>query len=374
VVSSFVLRKQIHYGVCKSASSYGETTRQQTRKKMGKRYKHLLEPIADMDNLRSAYLKTVRGGNRYTTGHLRFKENLEANLVLIQKQLLDGSYKRGKLTKFEVFEPKKREITSLQFRDRVVQHAIHNIVGPLFERMFYSCTYACREGKGTHKGVKEVQATIRRMEKQGEVFYLKMDFSKYFKSVVREILFREYGKKISDQRVLELMRGFEDEEVDGISIGFLLSQLGANLYGHIFDRFIKTRLHVKHYFRYMDDTVVLSHDKEYLRKLQRKLRLFAHLYMKMRFSKWHIDKISARPLNFLGYRITGGYKLIRKDSVTRAKRKLKRFVRLELLEPMLKFLAAWIGHVRWADSFNLLNHLRKEYKRWKTQYHLSIAS
>jgi len=332
---------------------------------MGRKYKHLFEQVIEIDNLRDAYLKTVKGGNRFTTGHLRFKENLEANLEDLRTELLDGTYEPSPCHHFIVFEPKKREITSLAFRDRVLQHAIFNIVEPLFDKVFYSCSYACRNQRGTHKGVKDVQSTLRHMQKSGEVFYLKMDFSKYFKSIDKEILFREYRRKISDEKLLALMWTFDANSEKGISIGFLLSQLGANIYGHIFDRFIKTRLHVKHYFRYMDDTVILSHDKGLLRRMQRKLRLFSHVFMRLRFSHWHIEKLVTKPLNFLGYRMSYFYKLIRKDSVTRAKRKIKRFVRLELMEDLLKFLASWLGHIRWSDSFNLLNYFRGEYRKWK---------
>ena len=336
---------------------------------MGKRYKHLLEQISDIDNIRLAYKKAVKGGNRYTVSHLKFKENLEANLYLIQQQLKNEVYKHGEYHTFKVYEPKERVISSLPFKDRVVQHAINNIVEPIFEKGFYKTSYACRKNKGTHTGVKSVQASIRKTIKNGAVYYLKMDFSKYFHSINIDILFKEVCRKISDKRVVTLLRGFAGDFKTGIPIGNLLSQLFANIYGHIFDRFVKTKLRMKNYFRYMDDTVIVCNSKSELVAVQRKLALFSKLYMKLRFSKWYINALS-KPLNFLGYRITDNYKLIRKDSVIRAKRKIKKHLLQEDLEKLKMFLASWSGHLRSADSWNLVKFINKENKLWKIRMQL----
>ena len=337
---------------------------------MGKRYKNLLEQISEIDNIRLAYKKAVKGGNRYTVSHLRFKENLEANLYLIQEQLKNEVYKHGEYHTFKVYEPKERVISSLPFKDRVVQHAINNIIEPIFEEGFYKTSYACRKDKGTHTGVKAVQSSIRKVSKKGTVYYLKMDFSKYFHSINIDILFKEICRKISDKRVVELLRGFAGELKIGIPIGNLLSQLFANIYGHIFDRFVKTKLRIKNYFRYMDDTVILTNSKTELIRVQRKLALFSRLFMKMKFSKWHINSLCT-PLNFLGYRITDKYKLIRKDSVIRAKRKIKKYLKESLYEKLKMFLASWKGHLRSADSWNLVKFINKENELWKIRTQLA---
>lgn len=320
---------------------------------MSKTNKNLLIKIIDIENLRDAYNKTVIGGNRYTIGHLNFKEHLEANLLLIQKQILNNTYKIGIYKEFKVFEPKERLIRALPFRDRVLQHAIFNIIEPIFENTFYSCSYACRKNKGTHKGVKDVQATIRRLAKKGKVYYLQMDFSKYFKSININILFKEIGKKISDWTLINILRQFVDS---GIPIGNLLSQLFANIYGHIFDRFIKTKLKAKHYFRYMDDTVIITNSKKELVRYQKILKKFSGIFMRLKFSRWHINSMD-RPLNFLGYRISTNYKLIRKDSVNRAKKKIRRYMKFNLIDKLDMFLASWLGHIKYADTYNLQRYV-----------------
>jgi len=336
---------------------------------MGRRYKHLFEKIVDIDNLRLAYKKAVKGGNRYTAGHLKFKENLEANLFLLQEQLKSETYEHGRYHTFKVYEPKERLIASLPFRDRVIQHAINNIVEPIFENMFYKTSYACRTNKGTHKGVKDVQSKIRKLAKNGTVYYLKMDFSKYFHSIDLKILFVEIEKKISDKKVLVLLKKFASDNKVGIPIGNLLSQLFANIYGHIFDRFIKTKIKARYYFRYMDDTVILCNDNLHLRRTQKLLKIFSRLYMKLKFSHWHISSI-VKPLNFLGYRITSNYKLIRKDSVVRAKRKIKRYKKQNDVTKLKLFLASWSGHLRSADSWNLVKFINQEEQLCKMKLQL----
>lgn len=331
---------------------------------MGKRYKNLFEKIVDINNLRDAYKKALKGGNRYTLAHLKFKENLETNLYLLQRSLVDGTYRHGEYNSFVVYEPKRRVIYSLPFRDRVIQHAINTIIEPIFEKMFYSFSYACRKERGTHKGVKDTQARIRKLSKNGQVYYLQMDFSKYFASINTSVLITQIKKKISDQKVLSLLALFIDKD-RGIPIGNLLSQLFANIYGHVFDRFIKTSLHVKNYFRYMDDTVILSNCKEELKRYQKVLQKFSGIFMKLRFSKWQINPI-AKPLNFLGYRITPTYKLIRKNSVVRAKRKVRYYSSTNQIESLKMFLASWGGHLRSADSFNLKNQIKQEIHNART--------
>jgi retron-type reverse transcriptase len=326
---------------------------------MAKKHRNLFEKIVDMDNLRDAYRKTVNGGKRYSHGHLLFKENLEFNLYTIRQELISGTYEHGDYYQFTLFDPKERVISCLPFRDRLVQHAIHNVIEPIFESGFYSCSYACRKNKGTHKAVMDLQSDIRRLAKNGNVFYLKTDFSKYFSSIDLSILHKEISRKLSDKRTLNLIKCFVKDTGKGLVIGSLLSQLFANVYGNMFDKFIKTRLKARHYYRYMDDAVVLSSDRMLLVKYQKIMKRFSGIYLRLRFSKWNIGSLS-RPVNFVGYRISDKYKLIRKDSVLRARRKINRYKKTGNTKKLSLFLSSWKGHVKWADSKNLMNHIEKE--------------
>lgn len=320
---------------------------------MGKKYKNLYGQICDPDNLWAAYARAA-SGKRASMGYLRFRDNEAAHILLLTKRLADKSYAVGRYSNFVVYEPKARTISALPFKDRVVQHSLHAAIEPIFEKTFLPNSYACRKDLGTHCGVKNVQATLRRLSKNGEVFCLKMDFSKYFPSIDRENLYREVEKKISCKDTLRLLEKFHPRTGTGIPIGHLTSQLMANIYGNKLDHFITHKLKAKNWARYMDDTIILSNSKDELKEWFIEIHNFIVQEMKLKFSKWSIQSTN-RGVNFLGYRIWETHKLLRRSSVTRAKRKLKKYA--SNAEKKDRFLASWMGHAKFANSYNLLNRL-----------------
>lgn len=314
---------------------------------MGKKYRNLIQQIIRPDNLRNAYHKAATG-KRMSVGALQFKEHAEANLNQLAHEISFGNYQQGEFHYFTVYEPKRREIASLPFRDRVVQHALVNVIAPIFENTFLPMSYACRKGKGTHKGAIRAQSIMRRLANNGPVYCLKMDFSKYFASIDRAVLHRAIQKKISCRATLQLIETFTEKEGKGLPIGNLTSQLYANIYGTLIDRAMTQNLKVKNSVRYMDDTVVFSNHRGYLQGVKELLEWFIQNITGLKFSRWSIQNIS-RGVNFLGYRIWTTHKLIRKDSVKRARRKIQRLTG----ERLDNFKAAWGGHTQWADTHNL---------------------
>jgi len=132
------------------------------------------------------------------------------------------------------------------------------------------------------------------------------------------------------------------------------------VYGGIADKFIHHELKPFAWARYMDDIVVVDNDSVKLRDMKDRLEQFSKEEMKMNFSKWSVQSLS-RGVNFLGYRMWPGYKLIRKDSVKRAKKKIAMFKKMNDQGGLDRFSAAWKGHVSWADSHNLLKTLEIDY-------------
>lgn len=330
---------------------------------MAKTYKNLRDEVTSFDNLYSAYEKAAMR-NKEDLDYLEFKEHLGVNLFKLQQELRDETHIRGDHKFFPVHDRKKRTAANLPFRDKVVQHAVNNVIEPIFDKVFYPCSYSCRRGKGTHKGVVDVQVTMRRMEKQGlTIKFLKTDFFKFFPSVNLAVLFREIMRKISCKWLLRLLWHLAQNIKGGLIIGDLLSQLQSNIYGHILDRFAKTKLKIRNYFRYADDVVVLHSNSAYLRLIKRKIEVFAKLFMKMKFSKWHIASITKAPLDFLGYRIRPSHKLLRRDSVINAKRKIKKYTARGDTKRLNEFLASWLGHASWADSYNLVKSLKLEVEK-----------
>lgn len=322
---------------------------------MGQKYRNLMEQIIDPDNLRSAYCK-ARKGKRFTVGALIFKEHAETHLAAISESLKAESYQVGPYSTFEIFEPKRRQIMALPFYDRVVQHALVNVVGPIFEKIFMPVSYACRIGRGTHSAVIQAQAAMRRLGKKGDVYCLKMDFSKYFACIDRVILHDEIRRKISCAATLRLIEIITPMEGVGLPIGNLTSQLWANLYGHKWDRWLVHNKGVRVMFRYMDDTVIFANDYRILAKLLGEAEQFIAGSLHLKFSKWSITRVS-RGIPFLGYRIWPDHKLLMRDSVQRARRKIRFYQKTGNREALERFVSSWSGHARWADTHNLLKNL-----------------
>lgn len=318
---------------------------------MGKKYKNLISEIACIPNLYRAFEKSARG-KRYTAGYLQFKQHLAANLKMLSMAILDGSYRPSPPNVFFVNEPKRREISALPFSDRVVQHALCNIIEPLFERIFLPNNYACRTGKGTHVAAVEAQAIMRR----GFTHWLKLDFSKYFASIDRAVLHGEIRRKVSCRGALDLIATFLPTTGRGLPIGNLTSQLFANIYGHVLDRYLTHTLRINTWLRYMDDTVIFAHSREALSVLQHGLKWFSNVRLGLAFSKWSIGPIT-QGLDWLGYRIWPTHKLLRRRSVLSAKRKITRYRKIGDALSLTRFVASWRGHAQWANSFNLLNRL-----------------
>lgn len=322
---------------------------------MGKKYKNLIGDICSMPNLYRAFDKAAKG-KRYTAGYLQFKQHSAANLKMLSVAMADGSYRPSSPKIFFVNEPKRREISAPPFSDRVVQHALCNIIEPIFDQIFFPYSFACRKGKGTHAGITHTQAIFRRLGKQGQVWSLKMDFSKYFASVDRVVLHTEIRRKIRCRRTLDMIELFHPAEGEGIPIGNLTSQLFANVYGHLWDRYIVHDLGLRNWARYMDDTIILADSQESLLVIQQSLGEFLESNMGMRFSKWSIQPAHTG-VCFLGCRIWPTHKLLRRSSVIAAKRKIKRYRTNGNTAVLNKFLAAWKGHARWANTYNLIKRL-----------------
>ena len=323
---------------------------------MAKKYRNLIGSIVDGDNFREAFKKASRG-KRSSSGYLAFKELSASKMLAIRLSIMDKTYSPGEPREFWVYEPKPRPITAMPFRDRVVQHAIVNVIGPIFDKTFMPQSYACRKGLGTHTGAVRTQAIIRRLAKSGRpVYALKTDFSKYFYSISREVLWRAIERKISCRHTLWLIERFLPRTGYGVPIGNLTSQLFANIIGTEVDRFLHFTMKVKNFTRYMDDIVVLHNSRDFLLSLQGYLECYCNNSLRLFFSKWSVQPIS-RGVNFLGYRIWATHKTLRKDSVKRAKRKISLYYRMRRWDDLKKFKASFAGHAKWADCKNLMNHL-----------------
>lgn len=323
---------------------------------MAKKHRNLIDTITADANMMQAFRLTARG-KRTTPGHLAFKEFAALNLHLLAAAMRDGSYRQGRPRTFVIHDPKQREISALPFEDRVAQHALCAVIGPIFEATLLPRTFACRPGKGTHAAATALQADMRRLTRNGEPLYaLKTDFSRYFASVDLAVLWRMIEAKISCRATLRLVEAMLPREGLGLPIGSLVSQIFANVYAGAVDRHLQQQLGERHWFRYMDDIVVLGRSSAHLCKVRDEIERLSRERLGLRFSKWGVQPVS-RGVNFVGYRIWPTHKLLRRDSVVRARRRIASLRARGDAVALGRFVAAWTGHARWADSRNLLDSL-----------------
>lgn len=347
-----------------------------------KTHKNLFSHIISFENLVCA-AKKASLGKTSTYAVMEFTYHLEDNLVQLQKELKNGSYQPGAYCSFYIYEPKKRLISAAPFRDRVVHHALCNVIEPLFDRIFIHDSYANRKGKGTHEAIRLVQRYIRYNR-----YVLKCDIKKYFPSIDHEILKQEIRRKIGDPYVLSLVNTIVDasneqefvydlfpgddlftplERRKGLPLGNLTSQFFANVYLNRFDHFVKEKLKARCYVRYVDDFIIADNDKENLKKVKVCIgEYLTQFRLTLHPKKCHIIK-SERGVTFLGQRIYPGYRLLKKDNVRRF---CKRIKQMEnglgegeiLIEGCKASIAGWRGHAGQANTYRLRKNLEEKHR------------
>jgi len=331
-----------------------------------KRFGYLYEKVYDFENLYISYLQ-ARKSKRYQREVLKYTTNLEENLIILQNELIWKTYSPRQVREFYVYIPKERLITAPAFYDRVLHHAVHNIIEPIFEGTFIYHSYACRTNKGTHAGVEMLTKYLRMATaKHDRVYCLKADISKYFPSIDRNILFGIIKKKIKDPDLLWLIKKILDgnQGETGIGIGALTSQLFANVYHNELDHFVKERLRIKYYVRYMDDFIILGPDKAELHQVRRQIEEFLWNRLRLKTnSKTQVFPIN-KGISFLGYRVWPTHKLLKSDTKKRIKKTLKGFMRLYKrgkisFEKIDSTVQSYLGHIKHANSFNFKKTLFK---------------
>lgn len=286
-----------------------------------KRYGYLFAEIVSFDSLMRAARQAYRG-KRNKSRVAAFYFNLENEVLDLQRELKSGIYKPLPLRNFVIREPKVRRIGAADFRDRVVHHAVCQIMEPLFERSYISHSYACRIGKGSHRAIRQAQQYCRQYG-----YFLKCDIKKYFESIDHRVLKEMLSRKFKDRDLLQLLAVIIDSSNDpgkGIPIGNLTSQHFANFYLDRVDHYVKDVLRVKGYLRYMDDFILFGRDKPGLHVLKAEISGFLHDRLKLQL-KERATVISPcyAGLPFLGFHIFPGLIRVKSENKRRMSRKLE---------------------------------------------------
>lgn len=302
-------------------------------------YDNLLGKLCSLENLRLA-LKKARKGKTKKWYVQEFEANLENELIKLKFELETQTYKPKPLKKFVIRDPKTRVIYASVFRDRVVHHAVCNLIEPIFEKIFIHDTYANRKEKGVHTALKRFDKFKRKVSQNGKPvnsardnnmvvgYVLKADVKHYFDNVDHEILLKTLRKKITDEKVLQLIKTIlenHDMKVSGkgMPLGNLTSQFFANVYLSELDYFVKHNLKAKYYIRYVDDFIIFHRSRQELVLYKWLINNFLKQRLKLEL---HPEKSKIIPLhngvNFLGFRIFYHYKLPRESNLRNFERKM----------------------------------------------------
>lgn len=273
-----------------------------------------------------------------------FEDSLENNLLQLKYELETLAYHPRPLKRFIIRDPKTRVIHASQFRDRVVHHALCNIIEPIFDRTFIYDSYANRKKKGTHAALRRFDCFKRKVSRNGRLvrnakddnmvvgYALKGDIKHYFDTVDHEVLLNIIKKKIRDDKVIWLIQKILDNHNfkilgKGMPIGNLTSQFFANVYLNELDYFVKHKLKAKCYLRYVDDFVILHRNKKLIEDYKKQINEF----LKSIKLELHSEKSRVIPLHYgvslLGFRVFYHYKLPRKSNIRKFEIKLTELIK-----------------------------------------------
>lgn len=349
---------------------------------------NLFPKIYDFENLFEAYKLAVKT-KRYRPDVMEYMDRLEENLFELQNQLMWGQYEVGRYNIFYVYEPKKRLIMSLQFKDRVAQHAIYRQLNPLIEKQYIKDSYACRVGYGTHAAIDRLQYWLRETDrKKKKYYYLKLDIAKYFYRIDHSVLKRILARKIRDKPLLDLLDKIIDcEDTNfglplgadigdvafdemlgdvGLPIGNLTSQMFANLYLNEQDQYCKHTLKLHYYIRYMDDVIILHHDKRYLAEVQKQIADFLGNELNLQLNKKTCIRPTSAGIEFVGFRVWSTHRKLRKKTAKKMKKRLRYlfhgYANGEIdRETLDRSVASYRGILKHCDSYGLRKSLNQMY-------------
>ncbi len=349
--------------------------------------------IFSYENILKRYYD-CRRHKRYTINAAKFELHFEAELLKLKKELDSHTYRPGRSLCFVVTKPKLREIFAADFRDRVVHHILVDYLEPIWESIFIGQSYACRKGKGTHRAIKDLQRYIHKVSQNNRAtaYYLQIDIESFFVSLKKDILFSMIRRKVKNPEVLWLAKTiiyhnptayyhrkgqtslfdlvpdnkslFKVPPGQGLPIGNLTSQFFANVYLNDLDQFIRHKLKVKYYLRYVDDLLLLSSDKDQLKFWREEINTFLVDKLKLRL---HPQKQTLRDIcqgiDFLGFVVKPGYTLMRRRIVRNLKDKLWEFNKIKSqpqrqeAERILSMVNSYYGQFRHANTFGLRQKL-----------------
>lgn len=329
---------------------------------MPKRIGNLYNEVISVNHLVEIYSRAKIGKCRRAS-KMNFELDFTTNILKMHNALKTNNYKPQPYNYFVLNTFKKREIYAPQFQDIIIQHAILDIIEPIFDKTLIEETHGCRKGHGIHTASNYVQKCMRKCDDND--YYLQLDIKKYFYSIDRDILKKLIEKKIKDKVLVNLICEYANIEnvKSGVPIGNLLSQFFGLIYLSPLDHFIKRELKQKYYCRYVDDFIILGLKKYEIKSILSKIINFLSKELNLSLSKVKANKIK-HGINFVGYRTWKHFRLVRKFCLKNFKRKVKNNKLLSVIS-MLGHSLRTSSYLKYIDillkyNLNLVGFLPKK--------------
>ena len=319
---------------------------------MSKRLDNFFKPKITFMKMYEAYLRSSKCKHE-NKEVIEYEMDLGTNLSNLVEAVKNKTYKTGFYRRFVVYEPKERVILSLPFRDRVLQQwYVEEFIKPIFMPKFIEDSYACLKGKGLHGAVKKLQTYMKKKYRENQEYYiLKCDISKFFNSIDKNILLSIISRKVKDKDFLDLTKKiiFDGTYKIGIPIGNYTSQFFANIYLNELDHFVKEKLRIKYYLRYMDDFILLVDSKEKAIEMKNRISEFLEKKLNLKLNKKTNYFKCKQGVCFCGYHIyIDKIKLLNqnKKKIYKRVQEWNRLYKKNELDIMrsAESLKAWMGH------------------------------
>lgn len=317
------------------------------------------------EKLLEAHIKS-RKGKGYRKEIILFNLKQEEYIMQLYEKLKNKTYKHGGYSEFYVTEPKVRKIEKSRYLDRIVHRwVVDNFLEPCYVPKFINTSYACLKERGMHRAALYVKDTMKHCKiKWDEYYILKMDVAKYFDNINKKILLKILERNIKDPDLMWLIKEilYANKREKGLEIGNYTSQMFANIYLNEIDQYVKHKLKVKYYCRYLDDSIVIVKTKKEAKEILEKIRKYLKENLELELNKKTQIFKNKQGVNFCGYKINE-YRMKLRD---KGKRKLKKKVK-KLKEEIQKgnitskearkYLAGHLGYIKYANNYNLLNKI-----------------
>ncbi len=328
---------------------------------MAKTIRHEFDKYLTYENLMKAHLLSRKGKN-YKNEVILFNLKQEEYIRWLYEQLKNGTYKHGGYRIFYIQYPKKRKIEASRYIDRIVHRwIVDSFLNRYFISQFINTSYACIKNRGMHKASIDVQNAMKHCKRIWQNYYvLKMDIRKYFQNIDKDILMKILKRKVKEEKLLNLLEKivYSNSGKKGLPIGNYTSQIFANIYLNEVDQYIKHKLKIKYYFRYMDDSVIFVKTKDEAIQTLDKIRDFLKVNLELELNdKTQIFK-SKQGINFCGYKINE-YRLKLRDRGKKAIKKKVKYLKEEVKKGNIsskeasRFICGHLGYMKYANTRNL---------------------